>query len=88
MFAAAIAVYRKSSRVGLLAALAIAAIGYSHMTWWVRPGAASELHLGFAGLLYGNAYVLTGLAALAIGAWVAAGHGPVHQSLNRRHYRA
>jgi len=28
------------------------------------------------------------LAALAMGAWVAAGHGPVHQSLNRRHYRA
>jgi alpha-1,2-mannosyltransferase len=80
--------YRQSSRAGLLAALAIAAIGYSHMTWWVRPGAASELHLGFAGLLYGNAYVLTGLAALAIGAWAAAGHGPVHQSLNRRHYRA
>jgi alpha-1,2-mannosyltransferase len=67
----AVTTCRRASRAGLLAALAIAAIGYSHMTWWVRPGAATELHLGFSGLLYGNAYVLIGLAALAIGAWVA-----------------
>lgn len=62
--------YRRGSRTHLLAGLGIAAIGYSHMTWLVHPGAASELHLGFSGLLYGDAYVLIGLATLATAAWI------------------
>jgi len=59
---------------GMAAASLAAVVGCSHMIWWVPVNHPlhSELHLDPLGLVYSNAYVLLGLAALSAGAWRAA----------------
>jgi hypothetical protein len=71
--------HRRASRIGLIAAAAIAAIAVSHVIWWVpvnRPR-HSELHLDPLQLVYADVYVLIGLVALALaaGARIRAGGG-------------
>jgi alpha-1,2-mannosyltransferase len=71
----ALGAYRQASIVRLAASGAIAIVAASHMIWWVpidRPP-HSELHLDAVQLVYANAYVLIGLAALAVAAWQALG---------------
>ena len=67
----ALASYRRASLVGIAGALLVAAIGYSHMIWWVPVNHPrhSELHLGALQLAYANSYVLVGLAALLAAAF-------------------
>jgi len=67
----AVGAYRRASSIALAAAGAIAIVAASHMIWWVpidRPP-HSELHLDPLQLVYADAYVLIGLAALAVAAW-------------------
>ena len=56
---------------GIVAAAVAAAIGYSHMIWWVPVNHPehSELHLDPLQLVYADAYVLVGLSALVLAAW-------------------
>jgi alpha-1,2-mannosyltransferase len=65
---------RRRWPAGLACAAVAAAIGYSHMIWWVPVNhpAHSELHLDPLQLVYADGYVLLGLAALAAVAWRAA----------------
>jgi len=58
--------YRRGSLAGVAGALLVAAIGYSHMIWWVPVNHPrhSELHLGGLQLAFADSYVLVGLAAL------------------------
>jgi alpha-1,2-mannosyltransferase len=62
---------RRPWLAGLVGAALAAAIGYSHMIWWVPVNHPrhSELHLDPLQLVYADGYVLLGLAALAIAAW-------------------
>jgi alpha-1,2-mannosyltransferase len=62
----ALASYRSRALAGVAGALLVAAIGYSHMIWWVPVNHPrhSELHLGGLQLAYADSYVLVGLAAL------------------------
>ena len=62
----ALASYRSASLPGMAGVLVAAAVGYSHMIWWVPVNHPlhSELHLGALQLAYADAYVLVGLAAL------------------------
>ena len=62
---------RRRSRAGLLASAVIALIALAHVIWWVPVNHPrhSELHLDALQLVYADAYVLTGLAALALGAY-------------------
>jgi alpha-1,2-mannosyltransferase len=72
----ALGAYRQASIVALTASGAIAVVAASHMIWWVpinRPP-HSELHLDALQLVYANAYVLIGLAALAVAAWQPLAH--------------
>ncbi len=65
----------QGSSIGCLVVAAIAAaIGLSHMIWWVPVNHPehSELHLARAQLVYANAYVLLGLSALSAVTWRAA----------------
>ncbi len=58
---------RRPWLAGVLAAALAAAVGYSHMIWWVPVNHPrhSELHLAPLQLVYADAYVLLGLCALA-----------------------
>jgi len=60
--------HREASRAGLAACAAIAFVAYSHMIWWVPVNHPrhSELHLDAPQTLFADAYVLVGLAALAV----------------------
>jgi alpha-1,2-mannosyltransferase len=60
--------YRRRSRAGLLAGALIALVAFAHMIWWVPIDHPphSELHLGALQLVYADAYVLIGLAALLV----------------------
>jgi hypothetical protein len=62
---------RQQWRAGIAGAALAAAIGYSHMIWWVPVNHPrhSELHLDLVQLVYADAYVLFGLGALAVVAW-------------------
>ena len=62
----ALASYRRASLAGVAGTLLVAAIGCSHMIWWVPVNHPrhSELHLGALQLGYADSYVLVGLAAL------------------------
>ncbi len=62
---------RRRWLAGVAAAVLAAAIGYSHMIWWVPVNHPrhSELHLDPLQLLYADAYVLLGLSSLAAVAW-------------------
>ncbi len=62
---------RRRSRAGLLASAVIALIALAHVIWWVPVNHPlhSELHLDALQLVYADAYVLTGLAALALAAY-------------------
>jgi alpha-1,2-mannosyltransferase len=64
----ALAAYRRGSVAGLIAAGAVAIVGYSHVIWWVPIDHPrhSELHLGALGLVYADTYVLLGLLALVL----------------------
>jgi len=62
---------RRPWLAGIVGAALAAAVGYSHMIWWVpvnRPR-HSELHLDPLQLVYADAYVFLGLSALAAAAW-------------------
>jgi alpha-1,2-mannosyltransferase len=63
----ALAAYRRGSVAGLLCAGAAAAVGYSHMIWWVPVNHPrhSELRLDTLQLVYSDSYVLLALLALA-----------------------
>jgi alpha-1,2-mannosyltransferase len=64
---------RRAWTAGLACAALAAAIGYSHMIWWVPVNHPlhSELHLDPLQLVYADGYVLLALAALATVAWRA-----------------
>jgi hypothetical protein len=65
---------RALSGAVLVACAAIAAVGLSHMIWWVpvnRPP-HSELHLDALQLIYADAYVLVAIVILALAAASAA----------------
>jgi alpha-1,2-mannosyltransferase len=66
----ALGAWRLGSRGRLAAAAAALAVGYSHMIWWVPVNHPlhSELHLDATQLIFADAYVLLGLAALALAA--------------------
>jgi alpha-1,2-mannosyltransferase len=59
---------RLRSRARLAAAAIVAAVGWLHVIWWVPVNHPrhSELHLDAAQLVFSDAYVLIGLAALAL----------------------
>jgi hypothetical protein len=67
---------RVRSRVGLLAFALAAAVGLSHVIWWVPVNHPphSELHLDVLQLLYANAYVLIAVLVLLTAAWSGARH--------------
>jgi alpha-1,2-mannosyltransferase len=60
--------FRRRWLAGIAAAAFAAAIGYSHVIWWVPVNHPrhSELHLDPLQLVYADAYVLLGLGALAM----------------------
>jgi alpha-1,2-mannosyltransferase len=64
----ALGAWRLRSRARLAAAAIAVAVGCSHMIWWVPVNHPphSELHLDAAQLIFADAYVLLGLAALAL----------------------
>jgi alpha-1,2-mannosyltransferase len=59
--------HRRGSIIGLVCAGVAAAVGYSHMIWWVPVNHPrhSELRLDSLQLVYADAYVLLALLALA-----------------------
>ena len=63
-----------SRGAGLLACAAIAAVGLSHVIWWVPVNHPphSELHLDALQLIYADAYVLVAVLVLALAASSAA----------------
>jgi alpha-1,2-mannosyltransferase len=67
---------RQSWLAGAAVAVFAAAIGFSHVIWWVpiNHPPHSELHLGRLELVYADAYVLLGLGALAATAWRVSAH--------------
>jgi alpha-1,2-mannosyltransferase len=67
----AIAAQGRGSRGGLLATVAVALVGWSHMIWWVPVNHPrhSELHLDALQLLYADAYVLIAMVAIAASAY-------------------
>jgi alpha-1,2-mannosyltransferase len=69
----AVTAQRRAWGAGLACAGLAAAIGYSHMIWWVPVNHPphSELHLDPLQLVYADGYVLLALAALATVAWRA-----------------
>lgn len=66
----ALGAWRVGSRARLIAAAMATAVGCSHMIWWVPVNHPlhSELHLDATQLIFADAYVLLGLAALALAA--------------------
>jgi alpha-1,2-mannosyltransferase len=62
---------RRPWLAGMAAAALAAVVGYSHVIWWVPVNHPrhSELHLDLPQLFYADAYVLLGLAALAVVVW-------------------
>ncbi len=77
----AVGALRRKRLAGIAAAAAAGAVGYSHVIWWVPVNHPrhSELHLGTVQLICADAYVLLGLATLAVVA---------SQTLSRRRSRA
>jgi hypothetical protein len=70
----ALSALRALSGAVLVACAAIAAVGLSHVIWWVpinRPP-HSELHLDALQLIYADAYVLVAVLILALAASSAA----------------
>jgi alpha-1,2-mannosyltransferase len=67
----AVSAQQRAWAAGLACAALAAAIGYSHMIWWVPVNhpSHSELHLDPLQLVYADGYVLLALAALAAVAW-------------------
>jgi hypothetical protein len=69
----AVSAQRRAWPAGLASVALAAAIGYSHVIWWVPVNhpSHSELHLDPLQLVYADGYVLLALAALAAVAWRA-----------------
>lgn len=65
---------RTASGTGVLACAALAAIGLSHVIWWVPVNHPphSELHLDALQLIYADAYVLVAALVLALASWSTA----------------
>jgi alpha-1,2-mannosyltransferase len=75
---AGVGAVRDRSTMALVAFAAAAAIGLSHVIWWVPVNHPrhSELHLDALQLLCSSAYVLIGALALGVAALSAAGRAP------------
>jgi alpha-1,2-mannosyltransferase len=74
----AVEAQQRAWRVGIASVALAAAIGFSHVIWWVpiNHPPHSELHLDLLQILYANAYVLLGLGALVMATWRAFASGP------------
>jgi alpha-1,2-mannosyltransferase len=72
---------QRAWRVGVASVAFAAAIGYSHVIWWVpiNHPLHSELHLDLPQILYADAYVLLGLGALALATWRALASEPTER---------
>jgi alpha-1,2-mannosyltransferase len=66
----ALGAWRQDSVAGLTAAVAVLAVGCSHMIWWVPVNHPphSELRLDALQLVFADAYTLLGVGALALAA--------------------
>jgi alpha-1,2-mannosyltransferase len=69
----------------VLVLCAVLAVAFAHVIWWVPIGLHrhAELHLGPAGLLAADAYVIAGLGALLYAAWCHLSRRPAILPLDR-----